>query len=722
MGMDCYLRWSEDYYTDELKDNAKTTFTECRHYDSHNTSNKIMMASSARVLASIEWPNATFASGFNKGDANSTGGIRFADACQKYVQRGEDEYNSPTYYAFHYGPMRTVADFAPDSLITESNGEAYNFKKIASLTAEWMLASSATEWMEGHWVASTARLTINQSRPQHQYVMGDLVMRLYLGGIYGGDKDGNFEKFRAYGSIIPAVSAYRVPTLYQDIANHREEEGYSAYERKLLEFGIYKVNYYLTSFRMPEYGIYSSYEVSESLNDDPRFTFEEQQIRWGVAWKDSTSNNSVFVLKHELDPSDSLTPGLSQYEHVSQYEGTLVGVYNIPEDDTIPHIKGYIPTAYDAYIDNSDSGQIYLKYNDLLMGVYLSEPFKWNKGDATFLKDASQLAFVIETARASNYSGTHQQKLAAFQQAVQPNLLASRFSVDTSGTPSMEYTSADGTTIETKYRTHTKINNVLVDYRARKLINNPWMQQDYDSTSLTVNYNGAYKNYDFANFTTDTNITEPPADPKPPLADDGTIIINAQGDCGVERMELRIDSTAVEEWTVSTTPADYQYQGFAGGEVSVHFLNDSFGNGDVCDDNNLTVNYINVCGTTYQTETTATKSEGCCPWDKVKLFNEGYFNFGMLNCSSEASATQTDRLVSHDAFRSYPNPATEQLTVEGGKDYQVSLYDLAGRPVMRHDHLTGRTQLNISHLRPGVYLMKVLGAQPREVSRRIIIE
>ena len=94
MGMDCYLRWSEDYYTDELKDNAKTTFTECRHYDSHNTSNKIMMASSARVLASIEWPNATFASGFNKGDANSTGGIRFADACQKYVQRGEDEYNS----------------------------------------------------------------------------------------------------------------------------------------------------------------------------------------------------------------------------------------------------------------------------------------------------------------------------------------------------------------------------------------------------------------------------------------------------------------------------------------------------------------------------------------------------------------------------------------------------------------------------------------------------
>lgn len=66
-------------------------------------------------------------------------------------------------------------------------------------------------------------------------------------------------------------------------------------------------------------------------------------------------------------------------------------------------------------------------------------------------------------------------------------------------------------------------------------------------------------------------------------------------------------------------------------------------------------------------------------------------------------------------------PTAEQLTIEGSADYQVTLYDPSGRPVVQHNRLRGRTTLDVSHLRPGVYLMKMHDAQQHEVSQRIII-
>ncbi len=82
------------------------------------------------------------------------------------------------------------------------------------------------------------------------------------------------------------------------------------------------------------------------------------------------------------------------------------------------------------------------------------------------------------------------------------------------------------------------------------------------------------------------------------------------------------------------------------------------------------------------------------------------------------SSTQTE------AFRSYPNPARGQLTVEapGGEDYQVTLYDMAGRLMMQRDHLKGKAELNIRHLRSGLYLLKLRDRQQHELRQRVVIE
>ena len=74
--------------------------------------------------------------------------------------------------------------------------------------------------------------------------------------------------------------------------------------------------------------------------------------------------------------------------------------------------------------------------------------------------------------------------------------------------------------------------------------------------------------------------------------------------------------------------------------------------------------------------------------------------------------------------RLYPNPASERLTVEavGQEDYQVMMYDLTGRLMLQRNHLKGVSQLDISHLRPGVYLLKLRDSEQHELRRRVLVE
>ena len=74
------------------------------------------------------------------------------------------------------------------------------------------------------------------------------------------------------------------------------------------------------------------------------------------------------------------------------------------------------------------------------------------------------------------------------------------------------------------------------------------------------------------------------------------------------------------------------------------------------------------------------------------------------------------------SFRTYPNPATEQLTVEASDSlaYQLTLYDMSGRVRLQRSHLRGRAPVDISHLRPGVYTVTLRNRQ-YEVHQRLIV-
>ena len=210
------------------------------------------------------------------------------------------------------------------------------------------------------------------------------------------------------------------------------------------------------------------------------------------------------------------------------------------------------------------------------------------------------------------------------------------------------------------------------------------------------------------------------------LATTGSIVIRARGTCGSETMVLQVAGTDVKTWTnLSTSFTDYTYTNYGGSKnVKVRFTNDGTTSSGC--DRNLIVDRISVCGQVIQAESVTRNGCGSQEW----LYCNGDFDFGNVGCNSTArsgeAVSKSDKpdvapLV-NEWFSSYPNPVSEQLSVEGGEGYQVVLYDLSGRKVMQHEHLQGKVQLDVRHLRPGVYLLKMSDGQHPQLRQRIVVE
>jgi len=186
------------------------------------------------------------------------------------------------------------------------------------------------------------------------------------------------------------------------------------------------------------------------------------------------------------------------------------------------------------------------------------------------------------------------------------------------------------------------------------------------------------------------------------------INIYAKGSCGNENMDLSINGTYITTWNnVSTTENKYSFT-YTGGTINtvqIAFTND--GGSSSCGDRNLYVNKLVIGNTTLETETAATRTEGCgnAEW----LWCNGKFLFSNLNLKTIAESEQGTLTL-------FPNPLSTNslnLTLSGLKvptEVQVSIYSIDGaeiytKPVISSGeiHLT-----DIPVLDRGVYMVRTL--------------
>jgi uncharacterized protein (TIGR02145 family) len=105
------------------------------------------------------------------------------------------------------------------------------------------------------------------------------------------------------------------------------------------------------------------------------------------------------------------------------------------------------------------------------------------------------------------------------------------------------------------------------------------------------------------------------------------------------------------------------------------------------------------------------------PFDKSTLnfYNTNEIHGYSVRFVRDASTASTKGYS--DAITIYPNPTTSIVTLQGGKQYDIEVYDMAGNKVMA---LTGNT-IDMSHLSSATYIVKALDkVENEEVSYKVV--
>ncbi len=114
---------------------------------------------------------------------------------------------------------------------------------------------------------------------------------------------------------------------------------------------------------------------------------------------------------------------------------------------------------------------------------------------------------------------------------------------------------------------------------------------------------------------------------------------------------------------------------------------------------------------------------------QVEDGNGGFFGLPVFNIviDENAGPNATEGILESQDILVYPNPATDLLTVET-KDAGlgltgVSLFNAQGQLVLqrRLDNVSGKTQVNVSHLPTGIYLVQI-ATSDGVVARKVVID
>jgi autotransporter-associated beta strand protein len=520
-GMDTWYRHNA-IFPQTLKDKYRDEYVGALHYGG-STPNQRLMSATGCYLASEIWGAEAVTSNSNaaNGYGDPTGKAFINHLLDNLPRYNCEEHNSGQYLTFNLGPFHTLANFAPDPQLRQK----------ARMGFDWLLADTAPSWLNGYACISNTRGRVDA--PQNSYG-GTTNLGWWLQ--FGGPTPASLFDSELHAQY--ALPDY--PGVPAEIITASSDRSQSYTRRSVAQRYVSgaKNAYFKQTWMTPKYAMWSQVEAEVSLNDDGSIkvnTYDTRYIqdgyqgeRWGIAWDDPPSGDSVITIKSPTTYRGT-TSGISIYEDTLQHEDTLIAVYNIPEptgqtgnDGTYPnqYVKGSIPNGYLAYIDESEaSGRLFLHYNNVLVSIYLTDQFPNYSGSPGFQYNCSKLGLVVETASPTEFpQATAAQRLAAFR----TQILAT--TTDKSGindaAPRLTYTNRKGKTLSLTYGQAGSINGDPVDYLQWPTLGNPWMHQPPQG-NLTLFGPNRKLYYNFNDWTIITN-NRPTAVAGSPVTANGT--------------------------------------------------------------------------------------------------------------------------------------------------------------------------------------------------------
>lgn len=393
-----------------------------------------LMREGSGWLAAGIWPDLVDQGGNNAAKIREFCGKRLRKTLAAIPQQGSTEYDAPLYYGTDFMALRMLADFADDA----------DIRKLAQEALEWMLAQTGAHWHRGYAITTAGRAKYYGSQMVSPDGPGATTGMAWL--VFGGGR-------------VPRLSS--VPQCYwlaYDSPFLRSMEKLERWQANLTVPRTVRASVIIPShgfFVRKQVWISEGYGLASQRTDGtPPNSYLFKECRGNLLrWVSDKPASTFFVFQdNRRRPQEKIRNafayGENPYTQYFQHQGTLLGIYAVPESYGFWRMTAPFTTSGAIVARSESDGWIFAHGGSVMFGFRPAVSGSWGKPDTRekfdpYVCDARQNAWVIETSPPAPFAGGGPQaELKRFAAAV---IERTRFEADLSATnPRVAFTNIQG--------------------------------------------------------------------------------------------------------------------------------------------------------------------------------------------------------------------------------------------------------------------------------------
>lgn len=468
---------------------------------------KLMMDASG-FLAAEEWPELVDRAGQNADQIKQATMARLFAGFQEIATRNHGEYGAPIYLGVNLSAIRMLVEYARDP----------EMRKRAAITLDAMMLDIACTWNQGYNAGSASRAKYWYSTDTGIESMASTAAAAWV--YFGACRSiaaGGIGYTHSFWMATPGT--YKVPELIVKVANERS----LPFLHRSYIAAMGKANVHRMTWHTPQYSLCSQWDQP----GDPTSGLYKESRRHMLKWlSDKGSSTFAVCMENPYRPyalqekrANKIGYGENGFAQYMQHEGTLLGLYAVPEKIKVrshtfdyPYYKLYAPFPATGSIVKriEKSGWVFCHNGSMLMGFFSVKPCKWGKkwGDHDMLWcEARQNGWVLETSALKPFAGGGiDAELNRFAETV-----IARTKLDVSNiaqpVPSLTYRTLAGKTMEFRWQPHKdpykdqlKVDGAPLVFSQEILHQNPWVYQKVGGP-LTIRHDDRRLTFDFDKWT-----------------------------------------------------------------------------------------------------------------------------------------------------------------------------------------------------------------------------
>ncbi len=417
---------------------------------------KLMMDASG-FLAAEEWPEIVDRAGQNAAQIKAATKARLFSGFDEIAKKNFSEYGATIYLGVNLSAVRMLVEFAKDP----------EMRKRATLALDAMMLDIACTWNQGYNVGSASRAKYWGSTDTSPEAMASTAAAawVYFGASRSIAADG-IGYIHSFWMATPGV--YKVPGLIVKVATDRSKPFLDrSYVAAMGAADVHRMTWHT-----PAYSLCSQWDQAA----DPTSGLYKESRRHMLKWlSDKSSSTFVVCMENPYRPyalqekrANTLGYGENGFSQYMQHEGTLLGLYAVPEkvksrgrEFDYPYYKLYAPFSVTGSIVKriEKSGWVFCHNGSMLMGFHSVKPCKWGKkwqDNDMLWCEARQNGWVLETSELKPFAGGGVDvELDRFADAVIKRTRLDVSAID-APIPAMKYTNLAGNVMEFTWQPHTK--------------------------------------------------------------------------------------------------------------------------------------------------------------------------------------------------------------------------------------------------------------------------